>query len=245
MEQSQTSAARAAKVLIISDEPVGAKIWGFASNQLGLEAVIIGANDPVIDTWGKELPDLIVIEDTNDRTEEIAIMKQLRELTVVPVLYMTSKASEAFHLRVYQAGADECIPCPVSSRMFQAKISAWIRRAGNIPMSALDEVHTGGFALSASQRRLSLPCGDDIRLTVLEARALFLFMSHPGRAFNNEEVIEKVWGYANSGDTSLLKHLIFRLRRKIEPDPNRPRYLRYERSTGYSFVVSAEKNATA
>lgn len=233
-----------AKVLIISDEPVAAKIWGYAVNQLGMEAIVIGATNPVIETWSKEIPDLIIIEDSNDRTEEIPILKQLRELTVAPILYLTSKTSEVFQMRLYQEGVDECIPFPITPRLFQAKVRAWIRRVGSIPLTALDEVSAGGFVLNASQRRLGLPSKEEIHLSTLESRAMFLFLGHPGRSFSSDEIIEKVWGFHNSGETNLLKHLIFRLRRKIELDPNHPRHLLYERSTGYRFVLSDNKSAT-
>jgi DNA-binding response OmpR family regulator len=103
-------------------------------------------------------------------------------------------------------------------------------------MSALDEVCAGGFALNPGQRRLRMPCGEEVHLTSLESRALYLFLDHPERSFTPEEVIEKVWGYTGCGEGSLLKHLVFRLRRKIEPDPNHPRYLRSERGAGYRFV---------
>ncbi len=236
MEQTPAAASRGmAKVMIVSDEPAAAQVWEFAVRQLGFDTLLVPIGGAVVETFTRELPDLMIIEDANERTEEFSLLRELRELTVVPLLFMTGKTGELFQLKVYEAGVDECIPFPITPRLFQAKVTAWMRRTRSIPMSALDEVRAGGFVLDPGQRRLHLPSGDEVHLTSLESRALYLFLTHPGRAFAPEEVIEKVWGYSGSGEGSLLKHLVFRLRRKIEPDPERPRFLVNERGAGYRF----------
>jgi DNA-binding response OmpR family regulator len=238
MEQTPAAASRGmAKVMVVSDEPVAARVWEFAVRQLGFDTLLVPCSGPVIETFTRELPDLIIMEDANERTEEFALLQQLRELTVVPLLLLTAKTGELFQLKVYEAGVDECIPYPITPRLFQAKVTAWMRRTRSIPMSALDDVRAGGFQLNPGRRQLRLPRGTEVHLTSLESRALCLFLNHPGQSFAPDEVIEKVWGYSGSGEGSLLKHLVFRLRRKIEPDPNHPRYLVNERGTGYRFIA--------
>jgi two-component system response regulator RegX3 len=182
------------------------------------------------------LPDLIILEDFNAQDEELELCQKLRAETAVPILYLTSKTGEAFFLKTYKTGADECIPLPISPRLFQAKVSAWLRRTQSMPMTALDEVAGGGFRLNPGQRRLATPDGEVLRLTILESRLLFLLMSHAGRVFETETLVERVWGSYGSGDSVLLKNLVYRLRRKIEPDPGSPRYLLTEASQGYKFV---------
>jgi DNA-binding response OmpR family regulator len=201
------------KVLIISDEPVNAKIWGYSLNQLGL------------DVWFEKSPDLIIIEDFNDQVEEIELCKQLRAETIVPILYLTSKTDEHFQLEVYRIGADDCIPFPITPRIFQAKVKAWLHRTMIVPFSILNEVNIGGFRLIADQKQLSLPNGDIVKLTNLEARLMFLMMNHPNHSFKEKELIQKVWGGVYVSDSRLLKNHIYRLRRKIEPDPAHPFYL--------------------
>ena len=197
-----------AKILIISDEPQTAEIWGFSLHQVGLDVTLLAVSDPVMETWAAESPDLIIIEDYNDQVEELPLCRQLREATVVPIIYLTSKTSETFHLEIYKLGIDDCITFPVSPRVFQAKVNAWLRRTRVLPIAALDEIRAGDFRLQGEKKRLALPSGDTVRLTTLEVRLLYLLMAHPARVFEHQEIVEKVWGYVGEGDNSLLKHLV-------------------------------------
>jgi DNA-binding response OmpR family regulator len=223
------------KVLIISDEAETARVWGFTLGEAGLDVTLIGIADPVLEVWAELLPDLIIIEDFNAEVEELELCRRLREETVVPLLYLTAKLDEAFLLETYKAGADETIPFPITPRLFQAKVKAWLRRTQSLPLAALDGVRKGGFLLDPESRRLVLPTGEVVNLSVLESRLLYVLMGYPGKAFDSTQLVERVWGYYGEGNNSLLKVLVYRLRRKIEPDPARPRYLLTVDNSGYAF----------
>lgn len=233
---SDYSAPSKAKVLLISDEPVAAKVWGFSLNQMGLDVTLLDVSSNVMDIWEEERPDLIILEDFNKQPEEIEICKQMRAVSVVPILFLTVRLDETFQLEVYRSGADECITFPITPRLFQAKVLAWLRRTLTIPMNAFDAVRAGDFKLDSNHKTLTMPSGETIRLTSLESRLLFLLMNHAGRLLETAEITDKVWGYCGEGDSSLLKNLVYRLRKKIEPNPNQPRYLITEGNTGYRFI---------
>jgi DNA-binding response OmpR family regulator len=226
-----------AKVLLISDEPVAAKVWGFSLNQVGLDVTLIGISDDALGILAVEAPDLIIIEDFNEQIEELDICQQLRAAAAVPILFLTNKPSEAFYLEAYRQGADDCISLSISPRLFQAKVTAWLRWTMSMPFSGLEEFKVAGFHLITSQKHLTLPGGKVVRLTNLETRLLSLLISHPGKVFSDLEITEKVWGYFGSGDSRLLKNHIYRLRRKIEPDPSKPRYLVSEGVAGYKLLT--------
>lgn len=234
---SDFSAPTKAKVLMISDEPVTAKVWAYSLNQMELDVTLFDVDDSVMARWEEERPDLIILEDFNQETEEIELCKQLRAVSAVPILFLTAKLDESFHLEVYRSGADESIAFPITPRLFQAKVKAWLRRTQSIPMNALDEIHAGSFNLNMDHKTLMLPSRETMRLTSLESRLLFLLMSHPGRLMTAEEITDKVWGYCGEGDSGLLKNLVYRLRKKIEPNPNQPRYLVTDGNQGYRFLV--------
>jgi DNA-binding response OmpR family regulator len=227
-----------AKILIVSDEPLTAQDWGYSLAQSGLDIRMISLAEDVMEVWAEETPDLIIIEDFNEQMEEIELCRQLRLVTIVPILFLTNKISETFQYEVYRAGADECIPYPVNLKLFHAKVRAWLRRTKSFPLAGLDEVQVDGFRLFADQKRLALPSGAMIRLTTLETRLLYLLMSHPGREFESEEMVERVWGHYGEGDNRLLKNHIYRLRRKIEVDPANPCYLVSVGYSGYKFRIN-------
>ena len=228
------------RILIVSDEIETARVWGFSLNQVGLEVNLISTTDPVIEIWQSDNPDLIIIEDFNDEVDELDLCRQLRRLTVIPILFLTTKVGETHLLAIYQAGADEAIPYPITPRLFQAKVQAWLRQTGNLPMAALDQVPVGDMVLNPETRELTGATGEKIGLTVLESRLLYILMSHPAKIFGSNQLVERIWGYYGNGNGTVLKNLVYRIRRKIEPDPVRPRYLVTEGTYGYKF--QGEKN---
>jgi DNA-binding response OmpR family regulator len=230
-----------ATVLIVSDELETARVWGFTLGQLGLEVTLTALSDTTLKIWAELLPDLIIFEDFNTLDEELELCRQLRAETAAPILYLTSKTSEAFLLDVYKAGADECIPLPISHRLFLAKVRAWLRYIQGLPMAALGEISAAGFLLNPNLRRVTTPSGGILRLTILETRLLFLLMGHAGRVHSVDALVEGVWGLYHNGDRALLKNLVYRLRRKLEPDPGRPRFLMTEGNLGYKFVADSDR----
>ena len=224
-----------AQVLIITDEPDSAQVWGFSLSQLGLDVRLINITDPVLEIWSEVLPDLIIFEDFDSDEEEVQVCRDLRAATIVPILFLTSKTSESFWLKIYQLGADECIPFPISPRLFKAKVAAWLRRTQDLPIAAVEDIRSGGFVLNLQTRRLTLPNRASLRLSALEARLLYLLMNHPGQPLENEKIIEKVWGYYGNGSGPLLKNLVYRLRKKIEADPSQPGCLLTWGEGGYRF----------
>jgi DNA-binding response OmpR family regulator len=234
-------AGKKLKILIISDEPATATIWGYSLTQVGLEVTLIALTDAIMETWETEIPDLIIIEDFNEEMGELDVCKMLRDVTAVPILFLTTKLSENFQLDVYKAGADECIPFPITPRLFQAKVNAWLRQTRSLPMLEIGEIAAGDFRLDPGERVISLPHnGGPVKLTTLETRLLILLLSNAGKVLAPADIIEKVWGYHNVDDHKLVKNHIFRLRRKIETDPAHPRYLISVGSTGYKFQPAGE-----
>jgi DNA-binding response OmpR family regulator len=224
-----------ARVLLLTDEPEMAAIWAYTLSQMQLEVRLMSLSEAIMEAWASFIPDLVIIEDFNEEVEELDVCRSLRALTIVPMLYFTTKLSESYHLQVYGAGADDCIAYPITPRLFQAKVNAWLRRTRSLPLAAVDPVQASGFTLHPEYRQVSLPSGGCVRLTVLETRLLYLLMSHAGQPLPKRDLIERVWGHHTSIDQRLLKNHIYRLRQKIEPDPTRPRYLLSSGYTGFKF----------
>lgn len=105
-----------------------------------------------------------------------------------------------------------------------------------MPAESLDIVHAGGLHLDPTRRLVINENKETFKLTNLEFRLLHLLMLHPGWVFRTEDIIQKVWGYYGNGDSNLLKNVVYRLRRKIDPDPGNPRYIHTEAGLGYKFL---------
>lgn len=220
-------------VLLVSDDREVGGIWGYALRQMGLQPFAADTAAEALSLWSEHSFDLVIIDVSGSRLDGINLVSRLRAEAVNPVLLFTPDREEAQVLQAYQAGADECILKPVSPAMFLAKVRAWLRRSWTVPAAALDLVQVGSLRLDPASRHVAVDDGHTVKLTNLEFRLLHLLMSHPGQVLSSEQIVQRVWGYADEGDLTLLKNLVYRLRQKIEPDPARPSHLQTAAGQGY------------
>ncbi len=234
-----------ATVFLVSDDLESARIWAYSLEQAGLEVCQAGFSDKTLQVWSSEYPDLIILESNHARMDVFAFCRQVRGEAAVPILLLASDPQEACLMAAYQAGADDCVPPPVSPRLFLAKVKAWLRRAQVLPNAALEAIQVGDFRLDPDRRLLCTPGGQVVKLTHLETRLLYLLMNHPAWTLETDYLVDRVWGHFGDGDGILLKNLVYRLRRKIEPNPSQPCYLLTESSLGYRFRPEGERSVPA
>jgi len=223
------------RLLLVSDDPETGRLWAYAFSQWGLEVVLVGSAEEALDRWGMESFDLIIVDYHGLQLDGIDVCRTLRAEAISPILLLTPSGNEAHVLEAYEAGVDECIIKPIGPPLFLAKVRAWLRRSWTIPAEALDTLQVGDLQLDPSRRRVMTATGSVIKLTNLEFRLLQLLMSHPGQVLESDVIMDRVWGYTGGGDSVLLKNLVYRLRRKIEPEPSEPRYVETVSGEGYTF----------
>jgi len=223
------------KVLIVSNHQTTGPLWVFTLQQQKLDVVLEAVPGNVFQRWSEEIPDLIILDINWPQTLTVELVKKLRAETMVPILILTSVGLEEFLIETYQAGADETIVKPMSPSLFLAKIKAWLRRSWTIPMDTLEAIKVGKFQLQPETRSVILEDGEPVRLTNLEFRLLYFLMSRAGRTVTTEELIQHVWGYSGEGDNTILKNLVYRVRRKVEKDPANPIFIQSVPGRGYKF----------
>jgi len=179
---------------------------------------------------------LIIIDANVPEAQALELIKNLRVEAAVPLILLTQFSTEDFQLEAYAVGVDECILKPINPALFYAKIQAWLRRSWSVPADTLDTLRVGGFSLLPSERTILLEGYDPVRLTNLELRLLYCLMSQPGQTITIEELNLRVWGYSNEADNTMLKNVVYRLRRKIERNPAYPLILQTVAGVGYKFV---------
>jgi two-component system response regulator MtrA len=211
-------------------------LWAFSLE--GQKFTVVTEANPLktLRRWAEEVPNLILLDINTQEPTVLNMVRSLREESVVPVLLITSNKPEEYILEAYDAGVDECIIKPISASMFQAKIKAWLRRSWSVPMYALDPLKVGKVQLIPDHRAVTIDNGPQIRLTNLELRLLYILMSRPGRPVSTDELIQRIWGYGKEADSSMLKNLMYRLRRKIEIDSTNPAIIQTVPAAGYKFL---------
>jgi two-component system response regulator RegX3 len=232
--ESSWRTARCSALLVSNDQEVGG-IWLFALRQMGLEATLVRSAAEAMDYCFRDAFDLVIIDVHGPDLDGIELTRELRAQAVNPILLFTPDRDEMHMLAAYQAGVDECVVKPVSPSLFVAKMRAWLRRSWSVPARALQKIPAGTLCLDPAKREVATESGSSVKLSNLEFRVLHLLMSHPGQVLPSDLIVDRVWGYPGGGDSVLLKNVVYRLRRKIEPDASEPRYLQTVAGEGYVF----------
>lgn len=170
------------------------------------------------------------------------VCRQLRqEKPKLPILMLTSRADEVDKVLGLELGADDYVVKPFSSRELVARVKAVLRRVRFDPEAARSAAGSeerllfGPLVIDLAKRAASLN-GTILDLTPTELDLLVFLASNPGRAFTREQLVEEVWGYQAPGyDPTVTTHLS-RLRRKIEPNPEKPMFLLTVKGVGYRFA---------
>ncbi len=221
-------------ILIVCDEPTTSRIWAHCITELCCQPLIAYSIEQAIQFIEEAVPDLIVVDVTSRNVNGIQICRDLREHSSTPLLLLTPINNESHSLEAYQAGADDCIIKPISPALFLAKVKVWLHRSWTVPVESLDQLTIGDYILEPAKHHLLGHNGKKIHLSTLEFRVLYLLMSHPNQIFSNEEIIERVWGFYGQGNSTLVKNVIYRLRKKIEPNSHESRHILTE-AGGYLF----------
>lgn len=224
------------KVLIVSNQQTTGPLWVFSLQQQSLNVALESNPANTVARWEMEIPDLIILDMSLPEDATLALIRNLRAETLTPILLLTPVRSDEHVLEAYKAGVDDCLLKPVSPSLFQAKIKVWLRRSGNIFTDALNPVKVGTLQLFPAEKLVLLKNGGAVRLTNLELRLLYYLMNRPGQIVTIEELNQKVWGYTAEADNSMLKNVVYRLRRKIESDPANPLIIQTVVGTGYKLA---------
>jgi len=240
------SAAQQPHILVVDDDPAMRQLVAgyLQENALRVTAVATGAE--MAQALAERAIDLVVLDLRLADEDGMQLARRLREESAVPIIIVTGKQDEADRVMGLELGADDYVLKPFSPRELLARIRAVLRRYQTArevlpPKSEQRRAYRfAGWELNLGSRRLSSPEGNRVELSLGEFNLLQAFCAAPQRVLSREQLLDlsRLNGaevYDRSVDVQVL-----RLRRKIEPDPARPQYIRTERGVGYVFGVPVE-----
>jgi two-component system alkaline phosphatase synthesis response regulator PhoP len=177
--------------------------------------------------------DLILLDVMLPRKDGFAICRELRRAGVnTPIILLTARSQEAEKVMGLEWGADDYVTKPFSPSELRARVSAVLRRtAHGGPPAAF----TFGDAVVDFERGELRVAGETVELTAMEFKLLAAFAEHRGKLLSREKLLDLVWGRGAAVTDRVVDNHILGLRRKIEPAPGRPRYLKSVRGLGYRF----------
>jgi DNA-binding response OmpR family regulator len=223
------------RVVIFGDDRDQLEFDALVLRQAGLQPVTTIDEAKFLSICAEEAPDLVVIDATSKEMDLLSVTSKVRSDSDVPIMALSPEREEEYILQTLDRGVDDYLIKPHTPRMLAARARTLLRRARPIPLSALGPITIEGLTLDPEQHLVLTSEGRKIHLTNLEFRLLYLLMRNPGRVIPSETIIDRVWGYSGEGDNTLLVNLMSRLRRKVEPEPANPRYIKTVPGIGYSF----------
>ena len=179
-------------------------------------------------------PDLIILDVTMPQLDGWEMLKRIREVSDIPIIMLTARDEESDILRGFSQGADDYVTKPFSFAQLAARIKAVLARKGGVPGS--EHLTAGDLQVDIPSRRVSHG-SKTINLTPTEFNLLAALMRRKGEVLSSEELARQVWGPQYASELGFVRRYIWHLRKKIEEDPDNPKYIHNERGYGYRFQI--------
>jgi two-component system, OmpR family, KDP operon response regulator KdpE len=220
-------------VLLVDDDPQLLRALRITLVARGYQVIAVADGTTALAAASRTPPDLVILDLGLPDLDGVAVIEGLRGWCTAPIIVLSARGVEAAKVQALDAGADDYVTNPFGMDELQARMRAALRRA--IPGTAAATVSTDAFTIDLAAKRVTTPAGE-VRLTPTEWHLLELLAREPDRLITQRQLLHQVWGPAYQNETNYLRVHLANLRRKLEPDPSRPRYLITEPGIGYRFT---------
>ena len=225
------------RVLVVDDDVKTVELVKLYLNRDGYKVLTAYNGVEALRLARESHPDLIVLDLMLPGIDGFEVCRTLRDESDVPIIMLTARTTDQDKLTGLGLGADDYVTKPFSPKELAARIRAVLRRLPGERGPA--EIKRGEITVNFFKHEASL-AGRALNLTTVEFKLLGVLVKEPGRVFSREQLIEKALGYDFEGFDRTIDVHILNLRRKLEPDPIHPRYIKTVYGAGYKFVGSAE-----
>jgi DNA-binding response OmpR family regulator len=220
-------------ILVVEDDARIAELIVKNLEAAGYVCRVSGDGTQALADFERWKPSLILLDLGLPNIDGLEVTRRVRNTSDVPILIVTARSAEGEKLLGLEVGADDYVTKPFSTAELVARVRALLRRStGGLRERVVD---TGDLHVDPA-RRLVERAGAAVALTTLEFDLLYFLASRPGRVFSRDALLEHVWGSDRVVDDRSIDSLVSRLRRKLEPDLTRPRYIETVWGAGYRFT---------
>jgi two-component system, OmpR family, KDP operon response regulator KdpE len=220
------------RILVVDDEPQILRALQTSLRGAGYEIDAATTGEEALTTAAVRPPDAVIIDLVLPDMRGTEVTRQLRSWTSVPVIVLSVVGDEAEKVAALDAGADDYVTKPFGVDELLARLRAALRRA---EPSGEPVLEIGGLRVDLEAREVSVD-GSTVQLTPHEYGLLRLLALNEGKLLTHKAILREVWGEAYADESHYLHVYVSQLRRKIEPDPARPRYILTEPGAGYRLV---------
>ena len=225
----------ASRILVVDDDPALRDLLFAYLTDTGFVVDLAGDGGEMRRAMERAMPDVIVLDLMLPKEDGLVLTRELRTRSAVPILMLSARGEEIDRVVGLELGADDYLAKPFNPRELLARLRALLRRAqGGASAPEPEGDHFGPFRLDRAARRLLV--GDqDMGLSGAEYDLLKAFIERPNRVLSRDLLLDLLKGYERNPYDRTVDIRVGRLRRKIEPDPANPVYVRTVRGAGYLF----------
>jgi two-component system KDP operon response regulator KdpE len=221
------------RILVVDDDPLIVRLLRTHLDRAGYGVTTASDGQTALDQAAADLPDLVVLDLTLPGLDGYEVCRQLREFSLVPVIMLTARGEQVDKLRGFEAGADDYLTKPFAPPELLARVRAVLRRSQQAaPSGAPSVLRCGELSVDFMRRRVSVR-GEPVKLTRTEFQLLQQLALNAGKVLSHTDLLTRVWGPEYRDDRDYLWAYVRYLRRKLEPDPEHPVYLKSEPGFGY------------
>lgn len=222
------------RVLVVDDEPQILRALAINLRARGYDVRTAGTGRDALESAAAHPPELVVLDLGLPDLEGVEVISGLRGWTSVPILVLSGRSDSSDKVDALDAGADDYVTKPFGMDELLARMRAMVRRGAGQGQPEAPTVTLGDVLVDLTARKV-LRDGEEVRLTPTEWHLLEVLVRHPGRLLSQKRLLAEVWGPGYETAQGNLRLYMGQLRRKLEPDPARPRHLLNEPGMGYRF----------
>jgi two-component system KDP operon response regulator KdpE len=228
-----------ARILVVDDEPQILRALQTTLKGAGYDVDTATSAEDALTAAAVRPPEAVILDLVLPDRSGVEVCRELRGWTAVPILILSAVGEERQKVAALDAGADDYVTKPFGVDELLARLRAALRRA----QPSREPVITAGELSIDLEKHAVSRAGEPIRLTPHEFDLLRFLAENEGKLLTHRMILKEIWGPAYQVESHYLHVYVSQLRRKIEPDPTRPRYILTEPGAGYRFVAPAAQLA--
>jgi DNA-binding response OmpR family regulator len=241
---AQGSQAAQPHILAVDDDPTMRELVADYLGQNELRVTTVADGHSMAEVLDREVVDLVLLDLRLQTEDGMSLARRLRDESMIPIIMLTGRREEADRVMGLELGADDYLTKPFSPRELLARIRTVLRRRqAEVRQGRPEGIRAyrfDGWELNLNTRRLTAPDGGVVALSRADFGLLVVLLGAPQRILSRDQLLDLSRLHSDDVFNRAVDVQIMRLRRKIEPDPTAPRYIRTERGVGYVFSVSVE-----
>jgi two-component system KDP operon response regulator KdpE len=234
VETAGVAGGAAPRILVVDDDAQLVRAIRPTLTAHGYEPHAAGSGEAALELFGRLRPDAVLLDLGLPGIDGLAVIRRIRERHQTPIVVLSARGEERDKVAALDLGADDYLTKPFGLDELLARVRVALRHAGQPAPPADGVFRAAGLEVDLGRRRVRVR-GAEVHLSPTEFELLRHFVAHPDRVLTHRWLLQRVWGPEYGDEGNYLHVYVAGLRKKLEADPRRPRYLLTEPGVGYRF----------